>query len=125
VDIGWKDAWVVQRSDANEPDLRSAPVVTPNRNFAFAAAIDVVWTIGPGNWDGFQRPAYYLYGRSLNDRIEDKCAASMPLTIGTVAAVHAHRRRQQFVANLSAGTTTTKFFSGSIPALVHVFRLGY
>src|SRR5438445_542229 len=74
VNIRSKGTRVVKRSNANESDLGAAPVVTPKRNLAFAAAIDVVWTISTGNRSGFQRPAYEIYGRSFNDRINNKCA---------------------------------------------------
>ncbi len=94
VDIRSKGTRVVKRSNANESDLGAAPVVTPNRNLAFAAAIDVVWTITTGNRSGFQRPAYEFYGGSFDDRIDNKCAAGVPLTIRAMAAVHADRRGQ-------------------------------
>jgi len=94
VNIRSKGTRVVKRSNANESDLGAAPVVTPNRNLAFAAAIDVVWTISTANRDGFQGPTYEPYGRSFDDRVDNKCAASVPLTIRAVAAVHADRRRQ-------------------------------
>ena len=89
-----KGSRVVKRSNANEPDLGPAPVFTPKRNLALAAAIDVVWTIITRNGDGFQVPAYELDRRSFDDRIEHKSAAGVPLTIRAVAAVHAHRRGQ-------------------------------
>ena len=85
---------LVKRPYANESDLGAAPVVTPNRNLAFAAAIDVVWTISTANRDDFQDPTYDPYGRSFDDGIDNKCAACVPLTIRAVAAVHADRRRQ-------------------------------
>ena len=94
VDIRSKGARVVKRSNTNEFDLGAVPVVTPNRNLAFAAAINVVWTISTANRDGFQGPADDPYGRSFHDRIDNKCAAGVPLTIRAVAAVHADRRRQ-------------------------------
>src|SRR2546427_1674294 len=94
VDIRSKGTRDVKRSNANESDLGPTPVVTPNRNLALAAAIDVVWTINTGNRSGFQRPAYDLDGRSFNDRINNKCAACVSLTIRAVAAVHADRRGQ-------------------------------
>ena len=94
VDIRSKGTGVVKRSNANESDLGAAAVVAPNRNLALAAAIDVVWTISTGNRSGFQRPAYELDGRSFNDRINNKCAACVSLTIRAVAAVHADRRGQ-------------------------------
>ena len=94
MDIRSKGTRVVERSNANESDLRTVPVVTPNRNLTFAAAIAVVWTISTGNRGGFQRPADHPYGRSFDDRIENKCADCVPLTIRAVAAVHADRRRQ-------------------------------
>jgi len=85
---------VVKRSHANELDLRPAAVVTPKRNLAFAAAINVVWSVSTGNRDGLQSPADDLYRRSFDDGIDDKCAAGVPLTIRAVAAVHPDRRRQ-------------------------------
>jgi hypothetical protein len=84
----------VKRSNANESDLGAVPVVTPNGNLAFAAPIDVVWTISAANRDGFEGPTYDPYGRSFNDRIDNKRAACVPLTIRAVAAVHADRHRE-------------------------------
>ena len=56
MDIRSKGTRVVKCSNANESDLGAAPVVTPNRNLAFAAAIDVVWTVSTANhavtWTG-------------------------------------------------------------------------
>ena len=80
MDIRSKGARVVKRSNSNESDLGTAPVVAPNRNLAFAAAIDVVWTISTANRDGFQVPADDPDGRSFDDRIDDKGAACVPLT---------------------------------------------
>ena len=94
VDIRSKGTRVIKCSNANESDLGAAPVVAPNRNLAFAAAIDVVWTIGTANRDGFQDPTYNPYGRSFDDGIDNKCAACVPLAIRAVAAVNADRRRQ-------------------------------
>ena len=111
VDIGSQGTRVVKGSDTNESELGAAPVVTPNRNLAFAAAIDVVRTISTANRDGFQRPTYEAYGRSLYNRIDNKRAACVPLAIRAVATVHADGRREQFVAHLAAGTTTPKFLS--------------
>src|SRR5258707_4597963 len=71
VDIRSKGTRVVKRSNANESDLGAAPVVTPNRNLAFAAAIDVVWTISTGNRGGFQLPADDPYGRRFDERIDN------------------------------------------------------
>jgi hypothetical protein len=114
VDIRSQGTWVVECSDANESELRTASVVTPNRNLAFAAAIDVVRSVNTGNRDGFEGPTDDPYGRGLYDGIDDKCAASVPLAIVAVAAVHADRWRQQLVAHLAAGTTTLKFLSHAI-----------
>ena len=120
VDIGSNGRRVVQRSDADEPDLGSSPVVTPNRNPAFAAAVNVVRTISTGNRDGFQSPTDDPYGGSFDDRIDDKCAAGVPLTIHAVAAMHADRCCQKFVAHLAAGTTAPKFLSHPVGFLFHV-----
>jgi hypothetical protein len=125
VDIRSKGTGVVKRSNPNESDLGPAPIATPKRGFAFVAAIDVVWTGFARNRDCLQGPANNPYGRSFDDRIENKCAAGVPLTIGAMAAVHAHRRRQQFVAHLAARTTAPKLFSNPIPALVHVIQSGF
>jgi len=92
--IGSKGTRDVKGSNANESDLGAVPVVAPKGDLAFAAPIDVVWSISPGNRDGFQGPAYDPYGRSFDDRIDNKCAACVPLTIRAVAAVYADRRRE-------------------------------
>jgi hypothetical protein len=125
MDVRSKGSWVIKCSNANESDLRAPPVITPNRNLAFAAPINVVRTIGTRNRDGFQGPTYDPYGRGFDDRIDNKCAACVPLTIRAVAAMHADRSGQQMVANLAAGTTTPKFFSYPIWARFHVCQLRF
>lgn len=94
MNIRSKGARLVKRPNANESDLGAVPVVTPKRNLAFGAAIDVVWTISTANRDGFQGSAHDPYGRSFDERIDNKCAAGVPLTIRAVATVNADWRLQ-------------------------------
>ena len=115
VDIRWKKTWVVQGSNANESDLPAVTVVTPEGSLAVAASINVVRPIRTGHRNRFHVAARYLYRRTLDDGIENKCAARVPLAIRAMAAVHTHRLSQKLVAHLATGTAALRFLA---------FRLG-
>ena len=119
VDVRPQGARVVECSNAHESDLGAAAVVAPKRHLAFAAAIDVVRTIGAMNRHGFQVATEEPYGGGFDNRIEDKGAAGVSLAIGAVTAVHGHRGGEELVAHVAAGTTAAKFLSRSTGAPFH------
>src|SRR5439155_15624047 len=123
VDIRSKHPRVVQSSNANESDLGTVAVITPKSSFAFAAAINVVWTIIPAHRNRLRVAAYHLYRRSFDDRIENKCAACVPLTIRAMAAVHTDRLSQQFVAHLAARTAASGSLAFALRSRFHVFPI--
>jgi hypothetical protein len=125
VDIRPEQTRVVQGSNPNESDLRAVPVVAPQSGLAFAAPVNVVRGIITGHGNGFQFAARYLYRRSLDDGIEDKGAAGMPLAIRAMAAMHTHRLSKKLVADLATGTTAPEFLAFSIGSLFHVLRARY
>jgi hypothetical protein len=120
VDIGREQTRVVQGSNPNESDLRAVTVVTPKGGLAFAAPVNVVRAISTGHRNSFQLAARYLYRRSLDNRIEDKCAARMPLAIRAMAAVHTHRFSQKLVPHLATGTAAPGFLVFGIGPFFHV-----
>ena len=100
---------VVESSNTDESDLPAAAVITPKSDLTFSAAVDVVRTRGAMNRHRFQGPPDYSDRRTFDDGVEDEGAAGVPLTIRAVATMHAHRRRQQLITHIAAGTTTPKF----------------
>jgi hypothetical protein len=98
-------------------------VVTPKGGLAFFAPINVVRGIITGHRNGFQLAPRYLYRRSLDNGIEDKCAAGMPLAIGAVAAVHTHRLSQKLVAHFATGATAPEFLALRLGSLFHVLHV--
>jgi hypothetical protein len=123
VDVRSKPTGVVQSSNTNESDLGPVAVITPKSSLAFGAAKNVVWTISTGHPNGFQVAACYLYRRSFDDRIENKCAACVPLTIRAMAAVHTDRLSQELVAHLAARTAAFESLAFAIGTLLHVFQI--
>src|SRR5437867_2030131 len=95
----------------------------PKNSFAVAAAINVVWTIIPAHRNRLRVAAYHLYRRSFDDRIENKCAACVPLTIRAMAAVHTDRLSQQFVAHLAARTAASGSLAFALRSRFHVFPI--
>src|SRR4030095_6280491 len=77
---------LVERSDADEPDIGPAPVVAPDRGLTPGAAVDFVRTVLARHRHGYRLAAKQLDRLSLNDRVECERRAPQPLAGGATTA---------------------------------------
>src|SRR5581483_1409334 len=99
VHVRLQGAGLVERSDAYEPDIGPAAVVTPDRGLTMGAAVDVVPTVFARYRYGHRLAAEQLDRLSLDDRVEYERAASQPLAVVAMTAVNEHWFVEELVAD--------------------------
>src|SRR5947207_10911042 len=99
VHVRLQGAGLVERSDAYEPDIGLAPVVTPDCGLTPGAAVDVVRTVLARHRHGYWFAAEQLDCLSLDDRVEYERAARQPLLVVAMTAVDEHWLVEELVAD--------------------------
>jgi hypothetical protein len=109
VHVRLQRAGLVERSDAHEADVGSAPVVTPDRGLTLGTAVDVVRTVLARHRHGYGLATKQFNRLSLDNRVEHERAARQPLAVIAMAAVDEHWLVEELVADVSAGATAGDF----------------
>src|SRR4029450_11463466 len=102
-------AGLVERSDAHEPDIGLASVVTPDCGLTLGAAVDVVRTVLARPRHGYRLAAEQLDRLSLDDRVEYERAARQPLAVVAMTAVDEHWLVEELGGGGAAGAGAGDF----------------
>ena len=94
---------LIKRGDPDETQSAAPAIVAPQRKLAGLATIDIMRMAAIGG----QRYDCRLAGEKLNpigldQRIDGKGAARLPLAVRTVAAMHEHRPGMQAISDTAA-----------------------
>lgn len=109
--VRFQSSGFVERPDAHEPEIRSAPIVAPDSRLTLGAAVDIMRAVLAWYRHGYWFAADQLNCLGLDNRIEHERAACQPLAIVAMTTVDEHRLGEELVANGSAGTAATKIFA--------------
>src|SRR4029077_10380646 len=109
VHVRLQRARLVERSDAHEPDIGPAPVVTPDCGLTLGAARDVVRTILARHRHGYRFAAVQHDRLGLDNRVEYERAARQPLAIVAMTALDEHWLVEELVADIYPGAAAGDF----------------